>query len=421
MIYDLKIAWRNLLNRPVQTGITVLVVGVAVALFVSVAHLNDGLQRGIIRASDPFGVLVVGAKGSAQQLILSTLLLQGNPVGNIPEHIYEELAGDPRVALAVPLAMGDNVGGARIVGTDMNFFALRPSELEAPAFQLAEGAFFSTDFEAVLGSQAADGLRLAIGDQFQPAHGVTLGLAGDAHDVPHTVVGILQPSSTPFDNAVFTTVESVVELHAEHAEGFAAGSTGVDTADGQNDEHEAEEHDITAVLVKPTGFIEQNELWQEFYTGTEAQAAFPGRELGGLFDLLNQGQELLRLVGYLAAFMAALTLFLAVYSAMAARERLLAIMRGLGAGRGSVFRVVMFETVVTALLGAMAGRLLGYGAAWTIARQLSQQSAIPIAVRYLPDLELFLWVLPLGLGLVAGLIPAIQAYRVNVVEKLVPA
>lgn len=415
MGYDLKLAWRNLLARPVQTVITMLVVGLAIGLSVTVAHLNDGLQRGIIRASNPFGMLVVGAKGSAQQLVLSTLLLQGNPIGNITQHIYEELAADPRVALAVPLAMGDNVGNARIIGTNLAFFTLAPSLQEPPSFQLAQGRPFAENFEAVLGSKAAANLGLALGDRFLPAHGVTQGLASDEHATPHTVVGILHPSATAFDNAVFTTLDSVIELHAETEHGNDAAQANEAAAD------HAEEATITAILVRPVGFIEQNELWQEFYTGTEAQAAFPGRELGGLFDLLNQGQALLRVVGYLAAVMAALTLFLAVYSATSARDQLLALMRGLGANRITVFRMVLLETVLIALGGALLGRLVGYGAASLIAAQLTAQSAIPINIRYLPQLELWLWGLPLILGILAGLLPAVQAYRANVVEKLFPA
>lgn len=445
-MYELKLAWRNLANRPVQTLVTLTVVALAVALAVTVIHLNEGLQRGIIRASDPFGVLVVGAKGSSQQLVLSTLLLQGLPVGNIDGHIYEELRNDLRVALAVPIAMGDNIGGARIVGTDEHFFDLRSSQQAAPAFQLAEGRIFEADFEAVLGSRAAAELGLRIGDQFRPAHGVEPGLEGDDHAEVHTVVGILRPSATPFDNAVFTTVNSVITMHAkapapvaavamdDHVEetdhaGMEVVGAAVDAETAHHDEEAHADGDhahaiagqVTAVLVAPVGFIEANQLWRDFYTGTEAQAVFPGRELGGLFDLLNQGQEILILVGYLAAVMAALTLFLAIYSATESRQHLLAILRGVGASRRTVMLVVLVETVLVAMIGALLGRLLGYAVAAAIAGEISRRSAIPVAIGWLPQVEPVLWLLPFMLGVLAGLLPAWQAYRVNVVEKLFPS
>ncbi len=428
-MYALKIAWRNLLSRPAQTLVTVFVVALAVALAVTVTHLNEGLQRGIIRASDPFGVLVVGAKGSSQQLVLSTLLLQGAPVGNIPGHIYAELRNDTRVALAVPIAMGDNVGGARIVGTDDHFFDLHPSQQELPAFQLAAGDLFDGDFEAVLGSRAAIELGLGLGDRFQPQHGVARGLESDTHAEVHTVVGIMQPSGTPFDNAVLTSVESVIRMHRE-AGPITPAASSPDPANEHGGKHADEaggghahvdSGQVTAVLVQPVGFIEANEIWREFYTGTEAQAVFPGRELGTLFDLLNQGQEILIVVGYLAAVMAALTLFLAIYSATESRQQLLAILRSTGASRATVVAVVLAETVLMALLGTLLGRLFGYGAAAAIALQITRQSAIPISIGYLGTLEVALWVLPLALGVLAGLLPAWHAYRVNVVEKLFPS
>ena len=215
--------------------------------------------------------------------MLSTLLLQGTPVGNIPASIYEDLAADERVGLAVPIAMGDNVGGARIIGTDERFFELRPSLQEAPSFQFSEGRIFEDNFEAVLGSTAAASLGLVLGDRFVPAHGVELGLASDEHNVPHTVVGILEPSNTSYDNAVFTNVQSVIAIHAEHGDEAHVEDEQSDEAhveDEQSDEahaedehvdeaHAEDEHahaaegQITAVLVRPVGFVEGNELWRE--------------------------------------------------------------------------------------------------------------------------------------------------------------
>ncbi|MCB0209337.1 MAG: ABC transporter permease [Anaerolineae bacterium] len=419
VLYDFILAWRNLKDQPVQSGITLLVVALAIALFVTVVALNNGVRTGIIAASDPFGMLVVGPKGSSQELVMSTILLQGLPIGNMPYHIYEDLQQDDRVSLAVPLALGDNVGGARIIGTSPDFFQLRPALNKPPTFQLAAGREFNGPFEAVLGSKAAVGLGLNLGDQFVPAHGVETGLESDTHHVPHTIVGILQPTHSPFDSAVLTSIESVWAVHDEHAEADEHAEVDEQAEADEHAEDETADHrEITAVLVRPTGFIETNQLWREFRLGSEAQAAFPGQELGRLFDLLNQGQQVLTVVGYLAAAMATLTVLLAIYSATDRRRQMIAVMRSLGANRTSIFRMVMFEALLIAALGAFVGRLLGYGAAYGLAANLTQQSSIPIPITYEMALEPWLWAIALAVGFVAGLIPALMAYRVNIVENL---
>ncbi len=422
MLYDLHLAWRNIRSRAVQTLLASFVIAAAIALAVAVTLLSDGLREGIKQASDPFGVLVVGAKGSGQQLVLSTLLLQGTPVGNIDYHLYEELSEDERVALAVPLAMGDNVGGARIIGTNQNFFELRRDLRQPPVFQIARGELFDEDYEAVLGSQAAASLGLQIGDRFFPQHGVEQGLAADDHDIPHTIVGTLEPTSSAYDNAILTTLGSVWAVHEEGPSLLSGPNLELPAAGEEDEEHADEEHadegQITAVLVRPTGFMEQNLLWQEFYTGTEAQAAIPGGELGELFDLLGQGQQLLNITGWLAGGMAALTLLLAIYSATVAREQAIAVMRSLGASRTSVFRMVLFEALLVALLGLVLGRALGQVAALAIAASITGQSAVPIPVAWLVQWEAWLWLLPLVLALLAGVLPAVLAYRINPVQKL---
>lgn len=406
MTYDLAISWRNLRSRPVQTMIPIVAVALAVALSVAVMALGAGVRRGIVEASDPFGVLVIGPKGDGQQLVLNSILLQGLPLGTIPYEIYERLQTDARVRLAVPLAKGDNIAGAPIIGTNANFFELRTDVNAAPTFQVAQGVLFVGDFEAVLGSRAAAALGLTLGDTFRAAHGFARGLASDVHEDVFTIVGILRPTNSPYDNAVYTTIESVWEVHAEAEENpFAVGDSGAQDR-------------LTSILVQPVGFAEQNQIWQEFYTGTEAQAVFPGQELGRLFDLLGQGEQILNIVGYLVLGIAVLTIFLAIYSATLNREREIAIMRSLGGSRTSIFRMVIFETLITAVLGAVFGRLLGYAVAAVLAAAFTGQSAIPLPISFMLALEPFLWLLLLGVSLIAGIFPAVLAYRVDVVEKL---
>ena len=438
MNYPFSLAWRNLRTRPIQTTLTVLVVGLALALFVAISVLGDAIRQGVIRASDPFGVLVVGAKGSGQQLVLSSILLQGQPVGNIPYAIFERLAADERVATAVPLAFGDNVGGAKIIGTNEAFFALTGPRNEPSPFVVVEGRLFAEPFEAVLGSGAARQLGLQVGQTFRSSHGVERGFEPNEHDAPFTVVGILGATGTPYDAAVFTSVESVWLVHEEGHDHEAHDNH--DHDDHDHDDHDHDDHDhaqgdehnheddgsafrdqVTAVLVKPSNPAVAYPLWQEFYIGTEAQAAFPGQELGGLFDQLRLGEQVLTAVGYLAAVMAGLTIFLALYSSTIAQEQQVAIMRSLGAKRGVVVQMIVWEAVLVALLGGVLGRLVGFGGAWLIGQQVAAQTAVPVLVRWQWGLEPFLWLLPLGLAAVGGLYPALLAYRVNVVEKLFPS
>jgi len=304
------------------------------------------------------------------------------------------------------------VGGARILGTSDALLELRPEVSAPPTFQVVQGRLFTDDFEAVLGSRAAAQLGLGIGDQFLGAHGIERGLASDTHEQPYTVVGIFAQTDSPYDSAVFVNVNTVWRAHeltaSDPMNAFAAGGAALDSQ-------------LTALLVKPSGFVEANLLWQEFASGQVAQAAFPGQELGALFDLFRLAENVLTAVGYLVLGMGALTVFLSMYSAIAAREQAIAVMRSVGGGRATIFRMVMFETLAIVLIGALLGRLLGYGAAFVIANVLSAQTAIPLPLSYLVQLEPALWAMTLLVGVGAGLLPAIRAYSVNAVDKLFAA
>lgn len=444
MLYDLGLAWRNLRHRPIETLIPIWVISFAIGLSVAVIALAQGAEDGIVQASDPFGVMVVGAAGSGQQLVLSSILLQGNPIGNIPYQVYEDLEDDPRTQLTVPLAFGDNIGGFRIIGTNHHFFELKTHASAPPAFQLHAGDFFddphqhthhsddaddheaeddhddhdSHTYEAVLGWKAYQQLGLQLGDQFVGTHGVGVGIAENVHhDHPFTVVGILKPSDTAYDSAVYTTVEAVWEAH-DHAETDATQSP-YSIAALESNEPAADK--ITAVLVLPSGFIEQNQIAQEFYITPTMQAAFPGKELGDLLHLMRQGQAVLNVIGYLVLGIAGLTLFLSMYSAINARRQAIAIMRGLGSQSLSVVRMILFETLILSIVGSLLGCVLGYGGAALIAQAITAQSTIPIPITFMPQLEVMLWTLALGVGFFAGIIPAIMAYSVNVVENLFPS
>jgi putative ABC transport system permease protein len=202
------LAWRNLWAQPL-TGVlnlVLLTLGLASVAFVLLARgaLSQAFER------DLAGIdLVVGAKGSPMQLILSGVFHIDQPTGNVALAEVQALSRQPLVAEVIPLSLGDAVGGFRIVGTT-------PAYLAHYGATLAQGTGWSAPMQAVLGAQAERALRLSVGQQFVGSHG--LGGGGHAHAAsPYTVTGVLAPCGCVLDRLVLTATESVWQVHAHHA------------------------------------------------------------------------------------------------------------------------------------------------------------------------------------------------------------
>ena len=394
-----RLMLRNLFSRPVLTMVTVALIGVAVALVVSILVLSRAMEDGLVRAARPFDLLV-GAKGSQTQLIMSTVLLQDAPPGNIPWDYFEALRSDPRVKQGVPLAFGDNAYGTPIVGVGSAFFELGDPKTNEPYFALAQGRVFSweeveeREWEAIAGSQAA--LTFGLGDTFQSQHGAVGQVLGGTHKEHFTLVGILKASDTPMDRAIFVPIGNYWEAH------------GKDTR---------AELQITAAMIRPRDITGFYQLHREINRDSVAQAVLAGQGMAQLFDLLDRGKEVLTLVSYLAMAMGAANVFLASYAVGAWRRRETAILRALGAGRWSVFATGLFEALATALMGALLGTGAGHLAAWVIAWQMRNASAIPIQPTFVPS-EVLVGGAMLLLAAAAGLLPAIQSYQQDVATTL---
>src|SRR5215831_10508399 len=181
----LRVALQNLSFRPVLTVVTLVVVGLAVAQAAIVLLLARAVENSLVRASRPFDLLV-GAKGSPTQLIMNAILLREPPVGNIPLAYFDKLQRDPRVAAAVPLALGDSAYGTPLLGAGLALFELADPTTRQRYFTVAQGRLFAETFEAVAGSQAAR--RWQIGEKFSSQHGFLAAAPGPAHAASYTIV-----------------------------------------------------------------------------------------------------------------------------------------------------------------------------------------------------------------------------------------
>jgi putative ABC transport system permease protein len=433
----LHMAWRNLLNRRVQTLITITVIIIGVAMALSIMLLSNGIKQGIVQASEPFG-MIVGSKGSANQLVFNTIFLMDNPLSNISLDYYQSLEKDPRVNQAVPFALGDNYKGFRIVGTNSQFFTLKGKPADPPYFRLASGKIFEKPFEAVIGSRVAGATGLTIGDQFISGHGVALSAEQDEHkENPFTVVGILSSVSAPSDQGIYVSMDSYWISHGQHGfeddkdtehaqaeavNGAAASakSTPVKQAKGSlpwtTNKLEAPPG-VTAALVKPKSYMDLMKMYQEINQGTQAQAVFPGQIIAKIFDMMGSGEQILKYISYVVLGMSGLTVVLALYGSTVERRRTVSILRAIGASRNSIVAIVLLESVLMVILGCLGGIACGYLLTLALSIYIGSQISITVTPVYTWELLSVVGVVGV-LGIVAGILPAMSAYRTEAARYL---
>jgi len=397
------IALRNLRVRWLQTLLTALVVALATGIAILVPLISSGAQRGAAEATQVFDLLIA-KKGSPTQAVLSSLFYQGAPIGNLPYSEFLKLEQDPRTARVIPLGFGDNYAGFPIVGTSEKFFDQRLKKDAPPYFKLSSGTLFAKPFEAVMGFQAARASGFKVGSTFQTDHGIQKGepdLDGgtteEKHTQKYTVTGVLEQTGGPADKAIFTPMDSLWEIH------------GVFTPEGR---------EVTAMLYTPKAINGLYSVAQETNAGSAAQAVFPGQVFAQVRDFVLQGEAAYTALAGLVLVLAALTVWLSVFSGGLERQKGTALLRALGAGRGLVFGLVLLETFFTVALGLGLGIALGYFGSVVGGSVLGERLGFTLAApRLEPDL---LWRVAtlLPLGLVAALIPAWNTARQSPLEHL---
>ena len=397
-------AWRYLCARPIVTAVSVLGLALGAALICVVLTLHQETQDTFKREAGLFD-LIVGAKGSPLQLTLSALYHLDVPPGNIPYERYEALRANKRVAYAVPIGLGDNYEGFRIVGTEPHFFDLMDRSEGRRLFEFAEGEVFEDRFEVVLGSTVAGQTGLAVGDSFAGTHGLVSVPGSEVHnEFPYRVAGILAPTGTSQDRAIFGTLHSVWEIHDKEA-AMHDRIKGIENADPAPRE-------ATAVLVqlKARGL----RLWvaDEIRSNTESMPAIPINEILKLYrQVLEPIQKLLLGVAAIVVVVAGLAVLATLYQAVERRRRDLAVARCLGAHRREVLLLVVWEAGLLGLAGVALGWLLGHGALAAVSGAVRVRSGLLIDAWSTSAAEWKALALVFVVALLAGLVPALLSYR----------
>jgi len=406
------IAWSYLWNRRFTTALTILSVALGVGLISTVLTLREETRKRFEEEGSAFDIVVGAKANSPLELVLSTVYFLDQPRETILVSDYERLRNEEEVVAAFPIGMGDSYGQFRIIGTSPEFFGATWSGTGRNAFAFAGGRCFDKPFEAVVGALAAEETGLQVGIEFQSMHGYGAAASATGHaPTPYTVVGILERSYSPSDRAIFCDIQSVWDAHAHH------GGEGGETE--EQDGHVAVRDKLTAVLVKLASPAMRPRFRSRVNREYNVLAAIPINVIQEFYDqLLGIAKAVLLAIGYLVVVISSISILIGLYMAILQRKRDLAVMRALGASRGEIFGAVIIEAFWVTVLGLGAGWVLGSGTCWALGLYLAEQTGFRVsALTMCPDLVTAYSAVIL-MGLVAGILPAWQAYRSDVARDL---
>ena len=401
-----KLSIKNIFNKALSSTITVALLVLGIGIISLLLQLNSLIKDQMdnnLRGID----MVVGAKGSPLQLILSSVYHIDSPTGNISLSEAEKISNNKMVGSSIKLLYGDNHRGYRIVGTEKKLIDLYKGEL-------IQGKQWDKPYEVVVGSKVYEKLKIKLGDSLISSHG--LRETGQAHsDRAFVVVGLLKPSSSVMDQLILTSPESVWNIHGSHDHDEEHEH---DEEHDHDEEHEHDDREITAMLIKFKSPMNIIQFPRQINENTNLQAAVPSYEISRLFKLFGFGIETLSYLAYLIIIVSAFSLFINLFNSMNDRKYEMALIRTLGASRFQLSKMIIFESLILTISGFVMGLLFSRFGVMFVSSLMDESINYNLSSIIILEEEYWLLALSILIGLISALIPVIQVYRMNISKIL---
>ena len=389
-----------MVSKPLNLSLSLILLLLSVSLVTFAFQLSKQLGNQLNKNIAPFD-MVVGAKGSPLQLVLSSVLHLDAPTGNIKLKETLILQKHPFVEIAIPVSYGDSYKGYRILGTEAEYLTHYNA-------QLSQGKFNKTSFEVIAGSEVAKRLNLKVGGSFLSSHGFADIGSGDHDEHPYTVTGILKPTGTVVDQLLITNLESIWQAHDHEEE---------NSHEEEEHEHD-EEKEITSLLVKfknPIGMVQLPRFINE---STSMQAALPGFEIKRLIGLLGSGVQTINGIAFAILLVSGLSIFISLLKTIRERKQELALLRTYGLSTNQLLRLTLIEGVFLTLFGFILGWFVGRLGLWGVSQYMQSSYGYQLSTSGPEVFEFYLLILILILAIVASLLASLSIFKLNVAKTL---
>ena len=408
-----KLSLKNIFNKPLSSTISLALLILGIGIISLLLQLNTLIKDQIdnnLKGID----MVVGAKGSPLQLILSSVYHIDSPTGNISLEEAEKISKNRMVGSSIKLLYGDNFKGYRIVGAEKKFIELYNGKIK-------KGKNLSKPFEVLVGSKVYSKLKIDIGDDLISSHG--LRETGESHDdQSFKVVGLLEPSNSVIDQLIITLPQSVWDVHGNHDhEEEHEHDHEEEHEHDHNEEHQHDDREITAMLIKFKSPMNIIQFPRQINETTNLQAAVPSYEISRLFKLFGFGIETLSYLAYLIIIVSGFSLFINLFNSMRERKYEMALIRTLGASRLQLSTMIIFESIILTISGFILGLLFSRFGVMFVSSLMEESINYNLSSFKILNEEYWLLLLSVIIGLMASLIPAVQVYKMNISKILADA
>ncbi len=439
----LRLSWKNIISKPLPSILSVLLLAVGLSTAIILKLTEHQLTENINNTGKDVK-LVIGAKGSRLQLVLSSVFQIDNPTGNINYGFYTLLKRNRMIKEMIPVSMGDSYKRKRIVGTNQDYIRLFSGKLK-------EGVLFEKPLEAIIGIAVAAELGLKVGDEFVGGHGMEEVL--HSHDeYKYKVVGVLERSGSVLDNLILTPVQTVWIMHAGHNDDseytLGAGDKAMhapevvleDSLSQIAEEHNHEHHhhdnhvevnldsvlanidqkdrEITAILFPNLSGNAKIGVLNNANNQPSMMAVDPAPEIMLLKNKLTPFVSIIVAISWFITIIAMFSVFIGLLNSLRGRKYEIALMRVLGASKSKVLVSILFEGVILSVLGYLLCLVLSHAGMELIGSWMQNEYQYEFTGWIFLNSELTYLLVAIAIGLVSALIPAYKAYNTDISETL---
>ena len=411
----LSLAWKSLRSRALTTSLTIFSIALSMLLLTSVDRLRYAAQSGFAGTLSRTD-LIVGARGGDLPLLLSTVFHLGNAANEISWDSYQHFAHHPAVAWTIPISMGDSHKGYRVVATDDNFYEHYQYRRDHH-LAFVQGRAPASYSEIALGHEVATRLGYKLGQKLVLAHGIEEHSILKHDNAPFTIVGILAPTATPVDRALYITLLGDEAMHY-------GWEDGTPPALGEKlpplDPAALHVKSITSFLLGTKSRISTLMLQREIdtYKPEPLTAIIPAFTLQELWSLLDYADSTLSLISAAVLVVGLLAMLIALYTALNERRREIVILRAVGFHARQIIALFLMEAGLIATIGSALGVGTAYLGLYVLRNTIESRFGLPIAMVGLSLRVEIYAAAAIGCGLLVGLVPAIVAYRHSQMDGL---